>query len=159
LIATQDGKILDKEIEKTKAAIEAQSSYCKELRTLAKSVRSKVGKGTVSKASSSSSSSSKATPSIEPATRIPKKLPEGDHFDEALAQSMLPPNYAVYKDFFNNRWIVHYKGAVSWNCSRSWSLYGSRNAVLLVCQAAWSRHTATTGEVCPCQGLLEAKAQ
>jgi hypothetical protein len=88
LIATQDGKIMGQEIEKTKAAIEAQSSYCKELRTLAKSVRSKVGKGTVSKASSSSSSSSKATPSIEPATRIPKKLPEGDNFDEALAQSM-----------------------------------------------------------------------
>ncbi len=150
---------MGQEIEKTKAAIEAQSSYCEELRTLAKSVRSRVGKGTVAKASSSSSSSSKATPSIEPATRIPNKLPEGDHFEEGLAQSMLPPNYAVYKDFFNNRWIVHYKGAGSWNCSRSWSLYGSRNAVLLVCQAAWSRHTATTGEVCPCQRLLEAKAQ
>ena len=148
----EDGKILQDEVERTKAGLEAQASYCQDLRSLVKAVRSKASKG---KSARGSSSSSKA-PVAEASRRIPNQLPEDEVFDEALAQSLLPPTYAIYKDFFNNRWIVHYKGAGTWNVSRSWSLHGSRAAVLLVCQAAWKRHQALTGEECPCKGLMEA---
>ena len=54
----EDGKILEKEVEQTKAGLEVQASYCKELRELVISVGSKGAKAKGTKGSIKSSSSS-----------------------------------------------------------------------------------------------------
>ena len=92
----EDGKILEKEVEQTKAGLEVQASYCKGLRELAISVGSKGAKAKGTKCSiKGSSSSSKATAASS--TRAPRSLPEDSVFDEDVAQSLLPPSYAITK--------------------------------------------------------------
>ena len=63
---------------------------------------------------------------------------------EAEAQAMMPPGARLWKDEWNQRWQLAYKGTRI--ASRSFGLYGYTEAAKLVARAAWDYHTLHGGE-------------
>lgn len=55
----------------------------------------------------------------------------------------------VQKDTFNNRWIAFSLVNGRKPFSRSWTLYGPKESLRLVCAQMWNWHTRATGEPCP----------
>lgn len=91
----------------------------------------------------------------KPTAKIPAN---GAAFTQEEANNLLPPHSRLYKDYFNNRWLLWYRSPGNripgpWRTkSKSWGDIGHRAAILFLLRAAWGE-AKLHGEICHMQGL------
>eukprot|EP00971_Amphidinium_carterae_P001604 32178-Amphidinium_carterae.1 len=100
-----------------------------------------------STAKSATSSGKQGT--IKDGTRsYPKSAPKPDKpVTSTMMEPWLPPNYAIYDDDSEKRWLCTTPGRPA--ISRSWNKYSYNGAARACLIEAWSQHEKAGGDIMP----------
>ena len=131
----QECDIICSDLQKLEASM---SSYEKDLHALRSEVLARASDG-----SGSGARHSKA--GIKP-----KKTSLKEDMTMTSLHTMFPPGSRLFKDTYNNRYQLHYKGLIA---SRSWPLHGGVGAIKQLLEVAWAA-AGKFGVECPYTDLF-----
>ena len=131
----QECDIICGDLQKLEASM---SSYEKDLHALRSEVSGKASAG-----SGSGTKQSKA--GIKP-----KMISLKEDMTMTSLHTMFPPGSRLFKDTYNNRYQLHYKGLIA---SRSWPLHGGVGAIRQLLKVAWAA-AGKFGIECPYTDLF-----